>query len=73
MKKDHLYGWLDPNTLEWTDGIFTKILRKVCDVNDSRGHNHLNSRAWIVFDGDCDPDWAGEMNVFINQSVFVHV
>lgn len=24
-----LYGSLDPTTLEWTDGIFTKVLREV--------------------------------------------
>jgi dynein heavy chain 1 len=29
MKKEQLYGSLDANTLEWTDGVFTKILRKV--------------------------------------------
>ena len=26
--KDALYGSLDPNTREWTDGLFTHILRK---------------------------------------------
>ena len=28
ISKDHLYGTLDPNTREWTDGLFTHILRK---------------------------------------------
>lgn len=28
MSKDALYGTLDPNTREWTDGLFTHILRK---------------------------------------------
>lgn len=27
--KEALYGSLDPTTLEWTDGIFTKVLREV--------------------------------------------
>lgn len=26
--KEALYGSLDPTTLEWTDGIFTKVLRE---------------------------------------------
>lgn len=31
ISKDHLYGTLDPNTREWTDGLFTHVLRKyVC-------------------------------------------
>jgi len=28
MSKEDLYGVLDPNTREWTDGLFTHILRK---------------------------------------------
>lgn len=28
ISKDYLYGTLDPNTREWTDGLFTHILRK---------------------------------------------
>lgn len=29
MSKETLYGVLDPNTREWTDGLFTHILRLV--------------------------------------------
>lgn len=33
ISKDSLYGTLDPNTREWTDGLFTHILRKyVCFI-----------------------------------------
>lgn len=28
ISKEALYGTLDPNTREWTDGLFTHILRK---------------------------------------------
>ena len=28
ISKEDLYGNLDPNTREWTDGLFTHILRK---------------------------------------------
>lgn len=28
ITKEELYGVLDPNTREWTDGLFTHILRK---------------------------------------------
>ena len=28
ISKDALYGSLDPNTREWTDGLFTHTLRK---------------------------------------------
>lgn len=29
ISKEALYGVLDPNTREWTDGLFTHILRSV--------------------------------------------
>ena len=28
ISKEDLYGTLDPNTREWTDGLFTHFLRK---------------------------------------------
>ena len=28
MSKDALYGVMDPNTREWTDGLFTAIIRR---------------------------------------------
>lgn len=31
MSKDSLYGVLDANTREWTDGLFTHIIRKIID------------------------------------------
>ena len=31
MSKEALYGVLDPNTREWTDGLFTHVLRQVIE------------------------------------------
>jgi len=31
ISKDELYGKLDNTTLEWTDGVFTGILRKITE------------------------------------------
>ena len=61
MKKDKLYGSLDPNTLEWTDGVFTRILRKIIEnnniraesnnANDGENNEVISRRSWIIFDG----------------------
>ena len=59
-----LYGSLDPNTLEWTDGIFTKILRKVSDSSNVKGLR----RSWILFDGDVDPEWAENLNSVLDDN-----
>lgn len=58
MSKDALYGTLDSTTREWTDGLFTQVLRKIID--NVRGEG--DKRHWIVFDGDVDPIWVENLN-----------
>lgn len=58
MSKERLYGTLDSTTREWTDGLFTQILRKI--VDNVRGESA--KRHWIVFDGDVDPEWVENLN-----------
>ena len=55
---------MDPNTREWTDGIFTAILRTVID--NVRGE--LSRRHWVIFDGDVDPDWVENMNSTLDEN-----
>ena len=50
VNKDNLYRKLDQTTLNWTDGVFTEILRKILD--SQRGES--NKRYRIIFDGDVD-------------------
>lgn len=64
VAKDKLYGWLDVTTREWTDGIFTKILRNIID--DIRGEGL--KRHWIVFDGDVDPEWVENLNSVLDDN-----
>eukprot|EP01039_Chlorochromonas_danica_P002781 gene2781-3035_t len=64
IKKEKLFGSLDPNTLEWTDGVFTKILRKLADPSALRGVR----RSWIIFDGDVDPEWAENLNSVLDDN-----
>lgn len=62
--KDELYGKLDSTTLEWTDGIFTHILRKITE--NVRGES--SRRHWIIFDGDVDPEWAENLNSVLDDN-----
>ncbi|CAB3376335.1 Hypothetical predicted protein [Cloeon dipterum] len=64
MSKEMLYGVLDPNTREWTDGLFTHILRKIID--NVRGE--INKRQWIIFDGDVDPEWVENLNSVLDDN-----
>jgi len=64
INKDELYGKLDNTTMEWTDGIFTGILRKITE--NVRGE--INKRHWIIFDGDVDPEWAENLNSVLDDN-----
>ena len=64
ITKDELYGKLDSTTLEWTDGVFTHVLRKILD--NVRGE--INKRHWIIFDGDVDPEWAENLNSVLDDN-----
>ena len=64
ITKDELYGRLDNTTLEWTDGVFTGILRKIKE--NVRGES--NKRHWIIFDGDVDPEWAENLNSVLDDN-----
>lgn len=64
ISKEALYGVLDPNTREWTDGLFTHVLRKIID--NVRGE--INKRQWIIFDGDVDPEWVENLNSVLDDN-----
>jgi len=64
LSKEELYGVLDPTTMEWTNGVFTHILRKI--LNNVRGEQ--SKRHWIVFDGDVDPEWAENLNSVLDDN-----
>ncbi|PFH31617.1 dynein heavy chain [Besnoitia besnoiti] len=65
VPKEQLYGRLDSTTLEWQDGVFTAILRKILQ---QVGPTIAPKRHWIVFDGDVDPEWAENLNSVLDDN-----
>ena len=64
ISKDELFGTLDATTREWTDGLFTHILRKI--VDNVRGES--SKRHWIILDGDVDPEWVENLNSLLDDN-----
>lgn len=64
MSKESLYGHMEATTREWTDGLFTHILRKI--VDNARGE--AVKRHWIIFDGDVDPEWVENLNSVLDDN-----
>ena len=63
---NELYGFMDPATRDWTDGILSKIFR---DLNEPLppGREGKEMR-WIMFDGDVDALWVENMNSVMDDN-----
>lgn len=64
ITKEQLFGSLESTTREWTDGLFTGILRRIID--NVRGE--MSRRHWIIFDGDVDPEWVENLNSLLDDN-----
>jgi dynein heavy chain 2 len=53
---------MDLDTREWNDGVLTSAARSV--VRDP-------TEAWIVFDGDIDPEWIEALNSVLDDNRLV--
>lgn len=56
-----LYGEYDAMTHEWTDGIFSTLVRLGTVADD-------NKRRWYVFDGPVDAVWIENMNSVLDDN-----
>merc|ERR1719460_752185 len=58
-----LYGLMDPDTREWTDGLLSNIFRYIIRIAaDKPRHDY------IVFDGDVDAVWIENMNSVMDDN-----
>ena len=64
LSKQELFGVMDDVTMEFTDGVFTSLLRRI--VDNVRGESQRQH--WIVFDGDVDPEWAENLNSVLDDN-----
>ena len=59
-----LYGILDPNTRDWTDGLLSNIFR---EVNRPLAEG-AKARRYILYDGDVDALWIENMNSVMDDN-----
>uniref|UniRef100_A0A8C4QT87 Dynein heavy chain hydrolytic ATP-binding dynein motor region domain-containing protein n=1 Tax=Eptatretus burgeri TaxID=7764 RepID=A0A8C4QT87_EPTBU len=57
-----LYGVLDPNTRDWTDGVLSNIFREANKPTDKKEFRY------ILFDGDVDALWVENMNSVMDDN-----
>ncbi|XP_052562272.1 dynein axonemal heavy chain 10 isoform X4 [Culex pipiens pallens] len=57
-----LYGFLDPNTRDWIDGLFSNIFREMNRPTER------DERRYVCFDGDVDALWIENMNSVMDDN-----
>jgi dynein heavy chain len=63
LSMDHLYGYVDPLSRDWTDGVIAKCMREMVMVADERQDRH-----WLVLDGSVDNLWVENLNTLLDNS-----
>lgn len=58
---DQLYGFVDPQTTEWQDGVLAKLVIEC--TKDSSADLH-----WVYFDGPVDAIWIENMNTVLDDN-----
>jgi len=60
-----LYGILDPDSRDWTDGLLSKIFK---EANRPRTEDDKKETRWILYDGDVDAVWVENMNSVMDDN-----
>ncbi|ORZ35435.1 dynein heavy chain and region D6 of dynein motor-domain-containing protein [Catenaria anguillulae PL171] len=59
---NELYGVLNPETRDWTDGLLSNIFREINKPTDKK------EKKYICFDGDVDAVWVENMNSVMDDN-----
>lgn len=60
---NELYGVLDPDSRDWTDGLLSKTFKDANTEIPGR-----TERRWIIYDGDVDAVWVENMNSVMDDN-----
>ncbi|KAH0574915.1 Dynein heavy chain [Spironucleus salmonicida] len=62
---DQIFGYLHEYTMEWTDGIYTKIIRQAIDENYN---SQCPKHHFIYFDTYLSSDWIESLNSVLDDN-----
>ena len=61
---NELYGVLDPDSRDWTDGLLSKTFKEA----NTEVPGAKPERRWIIYDGDVDAVWVENMNSVMDDN-----
>lgn len=62
ISMEQLYGYVDPVTREWCEGVVGRVFREMTLVTANQ------CRGWIVFDGIVDPLWTECLHTLLDDN-----
>jgi dynein heavy chain len=63
---DELYGFMNPKTNEWKDGVLSVIMRNMNKCLPPYKATH--DMKWVILDGDVDPEWIESLNTVMDDN-----
>jgi len=64
-----LYGEMDKDTGEWTNGLAADVFDKFVKNQDENGRKRTDLNNWIVFDGPVDALWIENLNTVLDDNM----
>ena len=61
VTNNELFGFLNPATRDWQDGLFSTIMRNLSKLTTT-------NPKWIILDGDIDPCWIESLNTVMDDN-----
>lgn len=66
VTSNELYGYMNPKTKEWKDGVLSVIMR---DMNKSQNRFKVTHKhKWVILDGDVEPTWIESLNTVMDDN-----
>ena len=61
VTRNELYGYISMATREWKDGLLSKVMRDLGQIDDEKPK-------WMILDGDLDANWIENMNSVMDDN-----
>jgi dynein heavy chain len=61
VSTEELYGVINLSTREWKDGLLSKVMRDLGQIDDEKPK-------WMILDGDLDANWIESMNSVMDDN-----
>jgi len=58
---NELFGYIDPNTAEWNEGVLSSLMAKICK-------SETTEERWMVIDGPVSTYWIESMNTVLDDN-----